>query len=306
MAEITAAAVKELREKSGAGMMDCKTALTENDGDMEAAVDWLRKKGLSAAAKKAGRAAAEGLVGMRIEGNTGALVEVNAETDFVGRNEMFQEFVAKTSEIAIENGETVESLKAADFEGDTSVEKAVVDLVAKIGENLGLRRSTRLSVSNGSVAGYIHGQVAPGMGKIGVLVALESEGDKAALDDLGRKLAMHVASSQPQFLDIDSVDASVLERERDILSEQARASGKPEEIVSKMVEGRIRKYYEEVVLLEQVFIMDTDSKVGKFVEAASKEIGSPIKIVCFERFTVGEGVERKEDDFADEVAKLAG
>jgi elongation factor Ts len=214
--------------------------------------------------------------------------------------------VAKTSEIAIENGETVESLKAADFEGDTSVEKAVVDLVAKIGENLGLRRSTRLSVSNGSVAGYIHGQVAPGMGKIGVLVALESEGDKAALDDLGRKLAMHVASSQPQFLDIDSVDASALERERDILSEQARASGKPEEIVSKMVEGRIRKYYEEVVLLEQVFIMDTDSKVGKFVEAASKEIGSPIKIVCFERFTVGEGVERKEDDFADEVAKLAG
>ena len=306
MAEITAAAVKELREKSGAGMMDCKTALTENDGDMEAAVDWLRKKGLSAAAKKAGRAAAEGLVGMRIEGNTGALVEVNAETDFVGRNEMFQEFVAKTSEIAIENGETVESLKAADFEGDTSVEKAVVDLVAKIGENLGLRRSTRLSVSNGSVAGYIHGQVAPGMGKIGVLVALESEGDKAALDDLGRKLAMHVASSQPQFLDIDSVDASALERERDILSEQARASGKPEEIVSKMVEGRIRKYYEEVVLLEQVFIMDTDSKVGKFVEAASKEIGSPIKIVGFERFTVGEGVERKEDDFADEVAKLAG
>jgi elongation factor Ts len=306
MAEITAAAVKELREKSGAGMMDCKTALTENDGDMEAAVDWLRKKGLSAAAKKAGRAAAEGLVGMRIEGNTGALVEVNAETDFVGRNEMFQEFVAKTSEIAIENGETVESLKAADFEGGTSVEQAVVDLVAKIGENLGLRRSTRLSVSNGSVAGYIHGQVAPGMGKIGVLVALESEGDKAALDDLGRKLAMHVASSQPQFLDIDSVDASALERERDILSEQARASGKPEEIVSKMVEGRIRKYYEEVVLLEQVFIMDTDSKVGKFVEAAAKEIGSPIKIVGFERFTVGEGVERKEDDFADEVAKLAG
>ncbi|MBT5571248.1 MAG: translation elongation factor Ts, partial [Alphaproteobacteria bacterium] len=210
MAEITAAAVKELREKSGAGMMDCKTALTENDGDMEAAVDWLRKKGLSAAAKKAGRAAAEGLVGMVIEGNTGALVEVNAETDFVGRNEMFQEFVAKTSAIAIESGETVESLKAADFEGGTSVEQAVVDLVAKIGENLGLRRSTRLSVSNGSVAGYIHGQVAPGMGKIGVLVALESDGDKTALDDLGRKLAMHVASSQPQFLDIESVDASEL------------------------------------------------------------------------------------------------
>jgi elongation factor Ts len=306
MTEVTAAAVKELRQKSGAGMMDCKTALTENEGDMEAAVDWLRKKGLSSAAKKADRAAAEGLVGMRIEGNTGALVEVNAETDFVGRNEMFQDFVARTSAIAIENGETIESLKAATFEGGTSVEQAVVDLVAKIGENLSPRRSTRLSVTKGSVAGYIHGQVAPGMGKIGVLVVLESEGDKGALDVLGRKIAMHIASSQPQFLDIESVDPGALERERDILSEQARTSGKPEEIVSKMVEGRIRKYYEEVVLLEQVFIMDTDSNVGTFVEASAAEIGSPIKIVGFERFMVGEGVERKEDDFADEVAKLAG
>lgn len=306
MAEITAAAVKELREKSGAGMMDCKTALTENDGDMEAAIDWLRKKGLSAAAKKAGRAAAEGLVGLVIDGQTGALVEVNAETDFVGRNETFQQFVAKVSAIAIAKGDNFESLKAAEYESGTSVEQAVVDLVAKIGENLGLRRSARLSVENGTVSGYIHGQVAPGMGKIGVLVALESDGDKDKLDDLGRKLAMHVASSQPQFLDIDSVDATALERERDILSEQARASGKPEEIVEKMVEGRIRKFYEEVVLLEQVFIMDTDSKVGKFVEAAAKDIGSPVKIVGFERFTVGEGVERKEDDFADEVAKLAG
>ena len=306
MAEVTAAAVKELREKSGAGMMDCKAALTENDGDMEAAIDWLRKKGLSAAAKKAGRAAAEGLVGMVIEGQTGALVEVNAETDFVGRNETFQEFVAKVSAIAIANGDNFESLKAAEYEGGTSVEQAVVDLVAKIGENLGLRRSARLSVENGTVSGYIHGQVAPGMGKIGVLVALESDGDKDKLNELGRKLAMHVASSQPQYLDIASVDASALQREREILAEQARASGKPEEIVEKMVEGRLRKFYEEVVLLEQVFIMDTDSKVGKFVEAATKDIGSPVKIVGFERFTVGEGVERKEDDFADEVAKLAG
>lgn len=306
MAEITAAAVKELREKSGAGMMDCKTALTENDGDMEAAIDWLRKKGLSAAAKKAGRAAAEGLVGMVIDGQTGALVEVNAETDFVGRNETFQEFVAKVSAIAVAKGDSFESLKAAEYESGTSVEQAVVDLVAKIGENLGLRRSVRLSVENGTVSGYIHGQVAPGMGKIGVLVALESDGDKDKLDELGRKLAMHVASSQPQYLDIASVDASALEREREILAEQARASGKPEEIVEKMVEGRLRKFYEEVVLLEQVFIMDTDSKVGKFVEAAAKDIGSPVKIVGFERFTVGEGVERKEDDFADEVAKLAG
>lgn len=306
MAEITAAAVKELREKSGAGMMDCKTALTENDGDMEAAIDWLRKKGLSAAAKKAGRAAAEGLVGMVIDGQTGALVEVNAETDFVGRNETFQEFVAKVSAIAVAKGDSFESLKAAEYESGTSVEQAVVDLVAKIGENLGLRRSARLSVENGTVSGYIHGQVVPGMGKIGVLVALESDGDKDKLDELGRKLAMHVASSQPQYLDIASVDAPALEREREILAEQARASGKPEEIVEKMVEGRLRKFYEEVVLLEQVFIMDTDSKVGKFVEAAAKDIGSPVKIVGFERFTVGEGVERKEDDFADEVAKLAG
>ena len=306
MAEITAAAVKALREQSGAGMMDCKTALTENDGDMEAAIDWLRKKGLSAAAKKAGRAAAEGLVGMAVEGNTGALVEVNAETDFVGRNETFQAFVAKTAAIAIAHGADVEVLKAADFGGGTSVEQSVVDLVAKIGENIGLRRSVQLSVENGAVAGYIHNQVAPGMGKIGVLVALESTGDKDKLEELGRQLAMHVAAAQPQYLDVASVDTTALDREREVLAEQARASGKPEEIVEKMVEGRLRKFYEEVVLLEQIFVIDGESKVGKFVEAAAKEIGAPVKIAGYERFTLGEGVARKEEDFADEVAKLAG
>jgi elongation factor Ts len=306
MAEITAAAVKALREQSGAGMMDCKAALNENDGDMEAAIDWLRKKGLSAAAKKSGRAAAEGLVGMAVEGNTGALVEVNAETDFVGRNETFQAFVAKTAAIAVAHGADVDSLKATDFGGGTSVEQAVVDLVAKIGENIGLRRSVRLSVENGTVAGYIHNQVAPGMGKIGVLVALESNGDKDKLDELGRQLAMHVAAAQPQYLDIASVDTSALDREREVLADQARASGKPEEIVEKMVEGRLRKFYEEVVLLEQVFVIDGESKVGKFVEAAAKDIGAPVKVAGFERFTLGEGVERKEEDFADEVAKLAG
>jgi elongation factor Ts len=306
MAEITAAAVKALREQSGAGMMDCKAALTENDGDMEASIDWLRKKGLSAAAKKAGRAAAEGLVGMAVDGNTGALVEVNAETDFVGRNETFQQFVAKTASIALVHGADVDSLKAADFEGATNVEQAVVDLVALIGENIGLRRSVQLSVENGTVAGYIHNQVAPGMGKIGVLVALESTGDKAKLDELGRQLAMHVAAAQPQFLDVSSVDASALDREREVLADQARASGKPEEIVDKMVEGRLRKYYEEVVLLEQTYVIDGESKVGKFVEAAAKDIGAPVTIAGFERFTLGEGVERKEEDFADEVAKLAG
>jgi len=304
MAEITAAAVKELREKSGAGMMDCKAALTETDGDMDAAVDWLRKKGLSAAAKKAGRAAAEGLVGMVVEGGVGALVEVNAETDFVARNETFQKFVAKVAQIALENGADVDALKAADFGDGNTVEEATVNQVATIGENIGLRRSTRLTVSNGTVSGYIHNQIAPGMGKIGVLVALESDGDAAKLDEIGRQLAMHVAAAQPQFLDISSVDASALDREREVLAEQARASGKPDEIVQKMVEGRLRKYYEEVVLTEQVFVIDGETKVSKFLEAAAKDVGSPIKIAGFERFTLGEGVERREEDFADEVAKL--
>lgn len=304
MAEITAAAVKELREKSGAGMMDCKAALTETDGDMDAAVDWLRKKGLSAAAKKAGRAAAEGLVGMVVDGGVGALVEVNAETDFVARNETFQKFVAKVADIALENGADVEALKAADFGDGNTVEEATVNQVATIGENIGLRRSTRLTVSNGTVCGYIHNQIAPGMGKIGVLVALESDGDAAKLDEIGRQLAMHVAAAQPQFLDISSVDASELDREREVLAEQARASGKPDEIIQKMVEGRLRKYYEEVVLTEQTFVIDGETKVSKFLEAAAKDIGSPIKIAGFERFTLGEGVERREEDFADEVAKL--
>ncbi|MBO6784366.1 MAG: elongation factor Ts [Alphaproteobacteria bacterium] len=304
MAEITAAAVKELREKSGAGMMDCKTALSETGGDMDAAVDWLRKKGLSAAAKKAGRAAAEGLVGMVVEGQTGALVEINAETDFVARNETFQAFVADVAKIAVEHGDDVEKLKAADYGNGNSVEETQVNLVATIGENLGLRRSARLSVSKGTVSGYIHNQIAPGMGKIGVLVALESDGDAAKLDEIGRQLAMHVAAAQPQFLDIDSVDASALDREREVLAEQARASGKPEEIVEKMVEGRLRKFYEEVVLSEQTFVIDGETKVRKFLEQAEGEVGSPVKIAGFERFTLGEGVERREEDFADEVAKL--
>jgi elongation factor Ts len=305
MAEITAAAVKELREQSGAGMMDCKKALTENNGELEAAIDWLRKNGLAAAAKKAGRAAADGLVGMVVDGQIGALVEINAETDFVGRNETFQEFVAKTAAIALEYGETADTLKAATFDDGKTVDEAVVDLVALIGENIGLRRATRLSVENGRVAGYIHNQVAPGMGKIGVLVALESTGDKAKLDALGRSLAMHVAAAQPEFLDVSSVDADALNREREVLADQARASGKPEEIVDKMVEGRLRKYYEEVVLLEQTYVIDGETKVGKFVEGAAGDVGAPVAIAGFVRFTLGEGVERKEDDFAEEVAKLA-
>ncbi len=305
MAEITAAAVKELREKSGAGMMDCKTALTENDGDLEAAVDWLRKKGLSAAEKKAGRAAAEGLVGMAVDGTTGALVEVNAETDFVARNEIFQNFVSKVTALALTHGDDEAALKAASVDGGASVEESVVDLVATIGENIGFRRSTGLSVENGVVSGYVHNQVAPGLGKIGVLVALESTGDAAKLDELGRQLAMHVAAAQPQFLDIASVDASALDREREVLSEQARASGKPEEIVEKMVEGRLRKFYEEVVFSEQTYVIDGETKISKVVEAAAKEVGAPVTLAGFVRFTLGEGIERREEDFADEVAKLA-
>jgi elongation factor Ts len=305
MAEITAAAVKELREKSGAGMMDCKTALTENDGDLEAAVDWLRKKGLSAAEKKAGRAAAEGLVGMAVDGTTGALVEVNAETDFVARNEIFQNFVSKVTALALTHGDDEAALKAASVDGGASVEESVVDLVATIGENIGFRRSTGLSVENGVVSGYVHNQVAPGLGKIGVLVALESTGDAAKLDELGRQLAMHVAAAQPQFLDIASVDANALDREREVLSEQARASGKPEEIVEKMVEGRLRKFYEEVVFSEQTYVIDGETKISKVVEAAAKEVGEPVTLAGFVRFTLGEGIERREEDFADEVAKLA-
>ena len=305
MAEITAAAVKELREKSGAGMMDCKSALTETDGDMEAAIDWLRKKGLSAAEKKAGRAAVEGLVGMAVDGTTGALVEVNSETDFVARNEIFQGFVAKVTALALVHGNDEAALRASAVDGGSTVDESVIELVGTIGENIGFRRSTSLSVNAGVVSGYVHNQVAPGLGKIGVLVALESTGDVAKLDELGRQLAMHVAAAQPQFLDIASVDASALDREREVLAEQARASGKPEEIVEKMVEGRLRKFYEEVVLNEQTFVIDGETKVSKIVEAAAKEIGAPVALAGFVRFTLGEGIERREDDFADEVAKLA-
>jgi elongation factor Ts len=305
MAEITAAAVKELREKSGAGMMDCKTALTENDGDMEAAIDWLRTKGLSAAAKKAGRAAAEGLVGMAVDGKTGALVEINSETDFVARNEVFQGFVSKTTTLALAHGDDEAALKAATFDDGASVDEAVVELVATIGENIGFRRSAQLSVGDGVVVGYVHNQVAPGLGKIGVLVALESTGDAGKLDELGRQLAMHVAAAQPQFLDVASVDAGALDREREVLAEQARESGKPEEIIEKMVEGRLRKFYEEVVLNEQTFVIDGETKISKVVEAAAKEIGTPVALAGFVRFTLGEGIERREDDFAEEVAKLA-
>lgn len=306
MADVTAAAVKALREKSGAGMMDCKAALTETDGDMEAAVDWLRKKGLAAAAKKAGRAASEGLVGLKTEGTAGALVEVNSETDFVARNESFQGFVAGVTDLALAANGDFDALTAAQYPGSgRTVEEEVVQLVSTIGENISVRRTAAISVGKGVVTGYIHNQIAPGLGKIGVLVALESEADAGALEALGKQLAMHIAAAQPQFLDVASVDKEALDRERSVLADQARASGKPEEIVEKMVEGRLRKFYEEVVLTEQVFVIDGETKVGKVIDAAAKEAGAPVNIAGFVRFTLGEGVERREDDFADEVARLA-
>ncbi|GAA0570227.1 translation elongation factor Ts [Caenispirillum bisanense] len=303
MAEITASLVKELREKSGAGMMDCKKALAETNGDLEAAVDWLRKKGLAAAAKKAGRVAAEGLVAVKAEGTTGAAVEVNSETDFVARNETFQDFVQTAAVVAYATGGDVEAVKAAAFPGsDKNVGDQLTALIGTIGENMNLRRAAVLKVEQGVVAAYMHNAVKPGLGKIGVLVALESAGDAAKLEELGKQIAMHVAAANPQFLTVDSVSTEALDRERDVLSEQARASGKPEEIIAKMVEGRLRKYYEEVVVLEQPFVMDPDRKVQKVIDDTAKTLGAPIKMTGFVRFALGEGVEKEEKDFAAEVA----
>ena len=293
MAEISAALVKELREKTGAGMMDCKKALSETGGDLENAFDWLRKKGLAAAAKKAGRVAAEGLIGLAVEGTRGALVEVNTETDFVARNEQFQSFVREVTRLAL-GADSLDALAGAAYpgEGKTVAEK-LTQLIATVGENMTLRRMARLSVSRGAVAGYVHNAQGPGLGRIGVLVAIESAGDAAKLAALGKQLAMHVAAASPQALDIKSIDPAAVERERAVLTEQARASGRPEEIIAKMVEGRLRKFYEEVVLLEQTYVIDNESKVKAAVAAASKEAGAAIEIVGFSRLAVGEGIQKE-------------
>ena len=307
MAEITAALVKELREKTGAGMMDCKKALNETAGDVEAAIDWLRKKGLAAAAKKAGRVAAEGLVAIASAGTKGVAVEINAETDFVGRNDQFQGFVSGVAQVALTKGADVEVLKAAEFPGaGKSVAEQLTALIATIGENMNLRRAIVLEVSQGVVAGYMHSATAPGLGKIGVLVALESAGDTAKLEALGKQMAMHVAAANPLFLDSASVDKAALERETAVLTEQAKASGKPAEVIEKMVQGRIRKYYEEVCLLDQVFVIDQENKISKVVENLAKELGNPVKLTAFARFALGEGIEKEEKDFAAEVAAQLG
>ena len=302
---ITAAMVKELREKSGAGMMDCKTALTETGGDMEAAVDWLRTKGLAKAAKKAGRVAAEGLVGVASDGNKAAVIELNSETDFVARNDGFQELVSKVAKAAVGTDGSVEAVAAADL-GGKPVADAITDAIATIGENMTLRRSALLSVNEGVVSTYVHGQVAEGLGKIGVLVALESSGDKDKLNGLGRQIAMHVAATSPLSLNTAELDPAVVEREKAVFSEQARESGKPENIIEKMVEGRLRKFYEEVTLEKQAFVINPDQTVEQAVEALAKDLGTAVKLTGFVRFALGEGIEKEEQDFAAEVAAATG
>ena len=302
MAEITAALVKELRETTGAGMMDCKRALTEADGNLQDAIDWLRKKGLSAAAKKSGRVAAEGLVGTASAAGRAAVVEINAETDFVARNDAFQALVETVAKIALDVGDNLDAIKAAPFPGTgRTVAEEITHLIATIGENMVLRRAKVLHVQSGVVATYVHGALRPGLGKIGCLVAIEAASELSALELLGRQIGMHIAAARPDALDIDAVDPAALERERAVLSEQARASGKPEAIIEKMVEGRIRKYYEEVVLLEQVWVHDGESRVRAVVHKAGG------KLTGFARFQLGEGIDKgPQGDFAAEVAAAAG
>ena len=300
MAEITAALVKDLREQTGAGMMDCKKALKEAEGDIEGAIDWLRKKGLSAAAKKSGRVTAEGLVGGAQADNKAAMVESNAETDFVARNEHFQNFVSEVAHAALTVGDDLEKLKAAVLKSGRNVADELTHLIATIGENMSIRRARVLSVPSGVVATYVHSAVSPGLGKIGVLAAVEAPSASDALETLGRQIGMHVAATRPAALDVNSVDPQALERERAVLVEQARASGKPEAIIEKMVDGRIRKFYEEVVLLEQVWVHDGESRVREIVKKAGA------KLIGFDRFQLGEGIEKEENDFAAEVAKAAG
>jgi elongation factor Ts len=306
MAEITAAAVKELRDRTGAGMMDCKKALAETNGEMEPAVDWLRAKGLSAAAKKAGRTAAEGLIGVAVEGNRGAIVEVNSETDFVAKNEQFQDFVRNVAKLALDAGGNVDSLLAASYPAGGTVEEALTNNIATIGENQSLRRSSVLEVNEGAVVSYVHNAVGTGLGKIGVLVALESKASADTLQALGKQVAMHIAAANPLALTGDQLDPELMERERSIALEKAKESGKPQNIAEKMVEGSLAKFRKENALLSQLFVMDNKTPVSDVLGAAAKDAGSPIELAAFVRFQLGEGIEKKQDDFAAEVAAAAG
>lgn len=308
MTEITAAQVKELRQETGVGMMDCKKALLETGGELDDAVDWLRKNGLAAAARKVGRVAADGLIGLAVEGRAGAVVEVNAETDFVARNEVFQEFVKTVAALALESGAgTPEDLRGVAYpdSGRTAGEQ-LTHLITTLGENMILRRVRLCRADSGVLASYVHNTLAPGLGRIGVLVAVDTSADGEKLETLAKQLAMHVAAANPQTVSSADLDAAALERERSILGEQARASGKPDDIVEKIIEGRLRKFYEEVCLLDQTFVIDGETKVAQVLEAAGKELGSPVAVKEFARFALGEGVEKPDEDFAAEVAAAAG
>ncbi|WOH69440.1 translation elongation factor Ts [Bradyrhizobium sp. BWA-3-5] len=305
MATISAAMVKELRESTGAGMMDCKAALTETSGDMQAAQDWLRKKGLSKAAKKAGRVAAEGLIGALTSGTKGVLVEVNSETDFVARNEQFQGLVKMIAQVALHHTANVEAIKAAKI-GDATVEVAINDAIATIGENMSLRRATSLEVGKGVVSSYVHGAVIDGAGKMGVLVALESTGNTDELSQLGRQLAMHVAATNPLALDSAGLDPETVKREKDVLADKYRQQGKPENVIEKIVESGLKTYYKEVCLLDQAFIHDTGKSVAQALKEAERKVGGPVKIAGFVRYALGEGIEKQESDFAAEVAAASG
>jgi elongation factor Ts len=304
---VTATQVKELREMTGVGMMDCKKALEETGGDMEAAIDWLRTRGLAKAAKKAGRIAAEGLVGIANEGTKAAIVEVNSETDFVARNEQFQSIVGNVAKLALDAKGSIEKLGEMPFPGTgRSVAAELTDAIAKIGENMNLRRSQVVEVKDGIVGSYVHNTVKPGMGKLGVLVGVESTGDKTVLGNLGKQLAMHIANTNPLSVSPDEIDPAIVAKEREIFTEQAKESGKPAEVIAKMVEGRVRKFFEESTLLAQTFVIDGESKVRDIVAKAAKEAGAPIKVTKFVRYALGEGIEKEESDFAAEVAKTSG
>jgi len=302
---ITAGMVKDLREKTGAGMMDCKSALAETQGDVEAAIDLLRKKGLAKAAKKGGRIAADGLIGLAVSGGKGAIVEVNSETDFVARGDGFQAFVRNVSGLALKADGDLDRLLASPFPGGGTTAEAVTNLIAKLGENMSIRRSAGLSVSPGVVASYIHNAIGPDLGKIGVLVAIESTGDQAKVAALGKQIAMHIAAASPIALSAADVSADVVARERAIFAEQARESGKPANVIEKMVEGRLRKFYEEQVLLQQTFVIDGETQVSKVLENAAKELGANVQVKSFLRFQVGEGIDKPTTDFAAEVKATA-
>ena len=306
MADITAAAVKDLRDKSGAGMMDCKKALTEAAGDMDAAMDWLRTKGLAAAQKKSSRTAAEGLVGIAVSGTKGAAVEVNSETDFVAKNDQFQSFVRDVTQIALAKGDDIDALKTETMPSGKTVEETLTNNIATIGENQSLRRARHLEVTKGAVVPYVHNAAAPGLGKIGVLVALESDASDDVLQALGKQLAMHIAAAFPQALNEDDLDAELIERERAIAAEKASESGKPAEIVAKMVEGAIAKYRKEHALVSQLFVMDGKTKISDVVDKAGKDAGTTIVLKDYVRFQLGEGIEKEVSDFAAEVAATAG